>query len=364
MNQVDFLIVGAGLAGCVLAERLSSLGRKVLIVEKRNHIGGNCYDFIDNNGVLVHKYGPHYFRTNNDDVIEYLSQFTDWIKHDFKVKAYLQGKLYPIPVNRDTINLFFNKNLKGVLETKAFLDKKRTRIKKPKNAEEQVLSVAGKEIYEAFFKSYTIKQWDMHPKNLDASVTARIPIRTNNDNRYFTDKFQGLPRQGYTNMFKKLCQNCEVLLNTDYQEIKNKVLCDKLIFTGQIDSFFDYKFGKLPYRSLKINFERYEKEYYQDWLQINYPNDYKYTRIVEMKHATGQKISCTTISKEYPTWNGEPYYPVPNLVNENSYQKYKKEANKLSGVFFVGRLAQYKYLNMDEVVGKALTLSKSLSILK
>lgn len=358
--KFDYLIVGAGFSGAVLAERLSGIGKKVLVVEKRNHIGGNCYDFFNKNGVLVHKYGPHYFRTNSDKVITYLSQFTEWLPCRYVIKTFVNGEFYPIPINRETINKFFKVNLKTEKEVEKFLEGKREKIKNPKNAEEQVLSLAGREIYEAFFKNYTIKQWDTHPRDLDASVTARIPIRTNNDDGYFNDKFQAMPKEGYTKIFEKMLKKCEVLLKTDYWEIKDKISYDKLIYTGPIDSFFKYKHGKLPYRSLKITFESYKKEFYQDWVQVNYPNDYQFTRIVEIKHVTGQKIPCTTISKEYPIWKGEPYYPVPNKENEELYNKYQKEAEKLKNTYFLGRLAQYKYLNMDQVVENALDFFRKI----
>lgn len=358
--KFDYLVVGAGFSGAVLAERLASVGKKILVVEKRNHIGGNCYDFLDKNGVLVHQYGPHYFRTNSDKVITYLSQFTEWLPCRYIIKTFVNGEFYPIPINRETINKFFKVNLKTEKEVEKFLEGKRAKIKNPKNAEEQVLSLAGREIYEAFFKNYTIKQWGISPRNLDASVTARIPIRTNNDDGYFNDKFQAMPKEGYTKIFEKMLGKCEVLLKTDYQEIKDKISYDKLIYTGPIDSFFGYKYGKLPYRSLRITFESYKKEFYQNWVQVNYPNDYKFTRIVEIKHVTGQKIPYTTISKEYPTWKGEPYYPVPNKENEKLYNKYQKEAEKLENTYFLGRLAQYRYLNMDQVIENALGLFEKI----
>lgn len=358
--KFDYLVVGVGFSGSVLAERLSSIGKKVLVIDKRDHIGGNCYDFFDKNGVLVHRYGPHYFRTNSDRVIKYLSNFTDWLPCRYKVKACVGGKIYPLPINRETINRFFNLNLKTEEETKEFLEKKRVKIKKPQNAEEQVLSLAGREIYEAFFRNYTIKQWATHPRNLDASVTARIPIRTSNNDDYFSDKFQAMPKDGYTKIFEKMLKKCRVLLKTDYEKIKNKISYDRLIYTGPIDAFFNYKYGKLPYRSLKIKFENHPKEFYQNWVQINYPNNYKFTRIVEIKHVTKQKTKTTTTSKEYPTWEGEPYYPVPNEENEILYNKYQKEASKLENVYFIGRLAQYKYLNMDQVVENALNLFDKL----
>lgn len=360
MKKHDYLIVGAGFAGGVLAERLSSIGKKVLVIDKRDHIGGNCYDYYDNAGVLVHKYGPHYFRTNFPEVKEYLSKFTNWRPCKYRIRAYVNGELYPIPINRDTLNKFFNINLKNEEEARKFLDSKRLKIKNPKNAEEQVLALAGKEIYEAFFKNYTKKQWGIDPKKLDASVTARIPIRTNTDDRYVSDKFQAMPRDGYTKIFENLLRGIKVMLKTDFRTIKNKISYDKLIYTGPIDEFFNYKYGRLPYRSLRFKFETYDKEFYQDWSQINYPNTYKFTRIVEIKHVTGQKIPRTTIVKEYPTSRGEPYYPIPTPKNQKLYLRYKKEADKLKNVYFVGRLAQYKYLNMDQVIKEALDLFEKI----
>jgi UDP-galactopyranose mutase len=358
MEKVDYLIVGAGFSGCVLAERLHSIGKKVLVVEKRDHIGGNSFDFFNEKGVLLHKYGPHYFRTDYDEVKGYLSKFTEWIPHEYIVRAFVNGKLYPLPINRDTLNLFFGVNLKDEEEAQKFLDEKKEKIEHPKNAEEQILALAGKEIYEAFFKNYTKKQWGMDPEKLDASVTARIPIRTNTDERYFSAKFQAMPREGYHKIFENLLKGVKVLLNTDFKDLD--VEYDKLIYTGRIDSFFDYKFGKLPYRSLKFIFEDYEKEFYQDYSQINYPNDFEYTRIVEIKHATHQKCPNTTIVKEFPSSTGDPFYPIPSRETKELYLKYKDEAEKLDDVYFIGRLAQYKYINMDQAVKSALDLFEKL----
>ena len=289
MERYDYLIVGAGFSGSVLAERLSSIGKKVLVIDKRDHIGGNCYDFLDSNGVWAHKYGPHYFRTNFPEVKEYLSRFTKWIPQKYIVKAKINGELYPLPINRNTINKFFNINLKTDQEVFDFLEEKREKIESPKDSEEQVLSKVGKEIYEAFFKNYTIKHWGVHPKDLDASVTARIPIRTNTYDSYVNDKFQAMPKEGYTKIFKKMLENAEVLLNTSLEDIKGKVIYDKLIYTGQIDQFFNYKFGKLTYRSLVFEIEKHEIEFYQDCVQVNYPNENEFTRIVEIKHVRSEE---------------------------------------------------------------------------
>lgn len=352
----DYLIVGAGLSGSVLAERLTSIGEKVLVIDKRSHVGGNCYDYYDEAGVLVHKFGPHYFRTNYEEVEKYLSRFTEWRKYEYRIRSYVNGKLYPIPINRDTLNSFFKINLSTDEEAERFLESKRIKIDKPKNAEEQVLAAVGRELYEAFYKNYTIKQWGVKPTELDASVTARIPVRTNTDDRYFDDRFQAMPLEGYTKLVENLLRGVEVRLNTDYRRVKDKIKYNKLIYTGPIDEFFDYKYGRLPYRSLRFEFESFDMEFYQDFSQINYPNDYEYTRIVEIKHATGQKIPRTTIVKEYPKSVGEPFYPIPNPRNHELYLKYKEEASKLKNTYFIGRLAEYKYLNMDQVCKNALDL--------
>jgi len=353
MKKIDYLIVGTGFSGAVLAERLTWVGKKVLVIDRRNHIGGNCYDFYNSNGVFVHKYGPHCFKTNFDEVKKYLSRFTNWEPCKYRIKVYINGRFYTFPINRNTLNEFFNLNLKTKTEVKTFLDSKRIKIKKPRNAEEQVLASVGREIYEAFFKNYTKKQWGVNPKELSPSVTARIPIRTNTDDRYVNDKFQAMPKKGYTKLFETMLKKVRVELNTDFKKIKDGVKYDNLIYTGPIDEFFNFRYGKLPYRSLKFKFETYNKEFYQNWFQVNYPNNYKFTRIVEVKYITGQKIPKTTIVKEYPRAFGEPYYPIPNTKNHLLYERYKKEAKKLKNVYFVGRLAQYKYLNMDQVVKNA-----------
>jgi UDP-galactopyranose mutase len=278
------------------------------------------------------------------------------------VRTCVNKQLYPFPINRDTINKYFNLNLSTERETKDFISKKIIPIKNPKNAEEQILSTLGKELYEDFYKNYTIKQWNTSPRKLAASITARIPIRYNTDDKYFNEKIQAMPSEGYSYLFKNLLKKVEIWKNTDFFKIIDTISYENLIYTGRIDEFFNYKFGKLPYRSLIFTFENYNKNYYQNWVQINYPNDYDYTRIVEIKHATHQKCSNTTIVKEFPSSVGDPFYPILNPENVLLYNKYRKEGEELKNTYFIGRLATYKYLNMDQVVIEALRLFKKLKL--
>ncbi|UYP47985.1 hypothetical protein NEF87_004270 [Candidatus Lokiarchaeum ossiferum] len=363
----DILIVGAGFTGSVLAERISSkLNKKLLLIDRRDHVGGNSFDYYNDNGVLIHKYGPHYFRTNSDKVFQYLSQFTKWRHVEYRVRTSVDGNLYPIPINRDTINQFFKIHLKNEQQTKEYLNSIRVEIEKPKNSEEIVISKVGKEIYEKFFKNYTFKQWNLYPKDLDPEVCARIPIRINTDDRYFTDEIQAMPVDGYHSLFNRMLKNPKITvkLNTDFKEIKNLDDFKLIIFTGCIDEFFNFKFGRLPYRSLRFEIENHQQEFYQNWSQINYPNDFDYTRIVEIKHVTGQKIPNTTIVKEYPEAEGDPFYPIPRKQNHEIYKKYEDEAKSLKKIIFVGRLAQYKYLNMDQVVANSLELFEKILLKK
>lgn len=362
MEHYDYLIVGAGFAGSVIAERLASqLNKKVLIIDRRAHIGGNCYDCYDKSGVLIHKYGAHLFHTKYKEVFDYLSQFTKWHKYEHRVKAWIDGEIYDLPINLNTINKFFSKNFTP-RQCQKFLEKIRAKIKNPKNAEEQVISKVGIQIYKSFFKKYTIKQWGINPKNLAPEVTARIPIRFNTDDRYFDDPYQFMPSSGFTELFKKMFthKNITIKLNTDFKKISNKIKYDNLIYTGCIDEFFNYKFGPLPYRSLKFKFKTLNKLFFQKYCVINYPNDFNYTRIIEIKHATRQKISKTTICYEYPAANGNPYYPIPQTQNQILYQKYFNLAKCLKNIYFVGRLAQYRYLNMDQVVLESLKLFQKI----
>ncbi len=358
MNRYYFLIIGSGFAGSVVAERLASqLDKKVLLVEKREHIGGNAYDCFDEHGILVHKYGPHIFHTNYDDVWQYLSQFTEWNGYVHRVLAYVDGKKVPIPINRITVNKLLGKNFSEE-QLKQYFDSVKVQLNEIRNARDVVVSQVGEYFYEKFFKNYTYKQWGVYPEQLKPEVTRRIPVRFNDDDRYFTDKYQGLPKDGYTSLFERMLahKNIEIVLNTDYREIIEDVKFKKLIFTGPVDYFFDYKYGRLPYRSLHFDFETYNQEYFQEVAVVNYPNDFDFTRITEFKHMTKQKHPKTTIAKEFPKSEGEPYYPIPSDDALELYNKYKKEANRLKSVLFIGRLAEYRYYNMDQVVKRALEL--------
>lgn len=354
----DYLIVGAGLAGCVLAERLANVkNKKVLLVDKRNHVGGNCHDYHDNAGILVHKYGPHYFRTDNKSIIDYLSRFTDWHYHQYKILAYVDGQTVPLPINLDTINTLYGLKLSS-FEVADFFEKVREPVTDIATSRDVVVNQVGQELYEKFFKGYTTKQWGLDPSELAASVCARIPVRSNRDGRYFNARYQMMPKHGYTRMFMNMIDHpgIHLLLQTDFKTIRDQVAFDTLIYTGPIDEFFDYQFGPLPYRSLRFDFETLDREWFQPVSQVNYPNDYDFTRIVEIKHATGQQHPKTTIVREYPADTGEPFYPIPREQNRMLYEKYRAAADILEKVFFVGRLAQYQYLNMDEVVTLALNL--------
>ena len=359
----DYLIVGAGFAGSVLAERLASKsGKKVLIIDKRNHIGGNAYDYYDKAGILIHKYGPHIFHTNSREVFDHLGQFTDWRPYEHRVLASVDGQLVPIPINLNTINKLYGLNLSSE-QVEGFFESKAEKIDRIKTSEDVVVSKVGRELYEKFFRGYTKKQWDLDPSELDASVTARVPTRVNKDDRYFTDTYQAMPMHGYTKMFETMLDhpNIKVMLQTDYKEIIDSVPYKYMIYTGPIDSYFDYCYGKLPYRSLEFKFETIEHENFQPTGTVNYPNEQPYTRVTDFKYLTGQKHPKTTVVYEYPKADGDPYYPIPRPENAEIYRKYQQLAAQMDNTFFVGRLATYKYYNMDQVVAQALTLYKKLT---
>jgi UDP-galactopyranose mutase len=359
----DYLIVGAGFAGSVLAERLANdANKKVLIIDKRNHIGGNAYDFFDDAGILVHQYGPHIFHTNSPEVFTYLSRFTKWRPYEHKVLTTVDGKLLPIPINLTTVNKLYDLNLDSDGLEK-FFDSVREEMQYIRTSEDVVVSQVGRDLYEKFFRGYTRKQWGFDPSELDKSVTSRIPTRTNTDDRYFTDTYQYMPLHGYTRMFSNMLShpNIHIMLNTDYRDIENIIPYKEIIYTGPVDEYFDFCYGKLPYRSLKFKHETLDVPQLQPVAVVNYPNDHAYTRITEYKHLTGQTGNDkTSITYEFPCWDGDPYYPVPRPENAELYQKYKTLADALPNVHFVGRLATYRYYNMDQVVAQALTMYSKL----
>jgi UDP-galactopyranose mutase len=358
----DYLIVGAGFAGSVLAERLANIeGKKILIIDKRNHIAGNAYDHYNADGILVHKYGPHIFHTNSREVFDYLGNFTDWRAYEHKVLASVDGQLVPIPINLNTINSLYGLQLNSG-QVEDFFAERAVKKVPVLTSEDVVLGRVGKELYEKFFKGYTKKQWDLDPSQLDASVTARVPTRTNRDDRYFTDTFQAMPAEGYTKMFERILDhpNIKVMLNTDYREIMEIIPFKKMIYTGPVDSFFEHQFGKLPYRSLKFRFETHSKSNFQPAGTVNYPNEQAYTRITEFKYLTGQEHPKTSLVYEYPMAEGDPYYPIPTPANAELYKKYQQLADATENVYFTGRLATYKYYNMDQVVAQSLALYKKI----
>jgi UDP-galactopyranose mutase len=359
----DYLIVGAGFAGSVLAERLAAdAGKRVLVVDKRAHIGGNAYDCYDDAGILVHRYGPHIFHTNSAEIFAYLSRFTEWRPYQHRVLASVDGQLLPIPINLDTVNRLYGLNLNS-FQVESFFAERAERIDHVRTSEDVVVSKVGRDLYMKFFRGYTRKQWGLDPSELDASVTARVPTRTNRDDRYFEDRFQAMPLHGYTRMFERMLDhpNIKILLNTDYREIADVIPYREMIYTGPIDAFFDYRYGRLPYRSLEFRFETLNVPLHQPVGTVNYPNEYDYTRITEFKHLTGQEHARTTIVYEYPRAEGEPYYPVPRPENAELYKRYQALAEITPNVHFVGRLATYKYYNMDQVVAQALALYARIS---
>jgi UDP-galactopyranose mutase len=355
-SKYDFLVVGAGFAGSVVARELAEAGQHVRVVEKRDHVAGNAYDQYDENGVLIHLYGPHIFHTNGARIFEWLSRFTEWHPYEHRVRSVLDEVFYPFPINRDTLNRLYGLDMdeEGAA---AFLE----RVREPRNtiatSEDVVLNSVGRDLYEKFFLNYTRKQWGLEPSQLKAGVAARIPVRTNTDDRYFTDRFQAMPLNGYTKMFETILDhpNIAVELGVDFAHVRGSANFNHVVYTGPIDAYFDYCFGRLPYRSLYFEHEHFpEMEYFQETGTVNYPNTHAYTRITEFKHLTGQKHSGTSIVREYPRAEGDPYYPIPRPENEALYKCYETLAKDENGVTFVGRLAQYRYYNMDQVVAAAL----------
>jgi len=362
-KKYDFLIVGAGFSGAVCAERLATNGYSVLLIDQRPHFGGNAFDQLDEYGVLVHPYGPHIFHTNSERILRYLSNFTDWKFYEHRVLADIDGKRLPIPINRTTINKLYNLDLTEK-EVEQFLESKKIHIDQVNTSEDAVLSSVGEDLCDKFFRGYTKKQWSLDLSELSASVASRIPTRFNDDDRYFTDRYQLIPREGYTKLFSRMLENekIETKLSTSFDQIQQNITWRHLIYTGPIDEYFDYKFGRLEYRSLRFEHSHYtDIEKYQEVGTINYPNEeLKYTRVTEFKHITGQKCKGTSIVKEFPQADGDPYYPVPRKRNREIYSMYEELASIQSDVTFVGRLAEYRYYNMDQAVGSALSAVKKI----
>jgi UDP-galactopyranose mutase len=359
---VNYLIVGAGYAGSVMARELADAGSSVLVVDKRPHIAGNAYDERDAHGVLVHRYGPHIFHTNGERIVEWLSRFTQWRPYEHRVRGVVDGGLYPFPINRDTLNRLYRLDLDEA-GAAAFFERVREPRDPVRTSEDVVLNSVGRDLYEKFFLNYTRKQWGLDPSQLKAGVAARIPVRTNTDDRYFTDTFQAMPLHGYTKMFEAILDhpNIRVELGVDFESVRDRLKAAHVVYTGPIDAYFGYRFGPLPYRSLRFEHEHLPRAaQFQETGTVNYPNDHAYTRITEFKHLTGQQHPGTSIVREYPQAEGDPYYPVPRAENEVLFKRYEELAAKETNVTFVGRLAQYRYYNMDQVVGAALAAAKRL----
>ena len=359
----DWLIVGAGFAGAVLAERLASRrGDRVLVIDQRDHIAGNAFDHLDAAGVMIHRYGPHIFHTNSPPVCEYLSQFTRWRPYEHRVLGQVDGQLVPIPINLDTVNRLYGLDLTSD-ELETWFQARAEPVADIRTSEDVIVARIGRELYEKFFQGYTRKQWGLDPSELDRAVTARVPVRTNRDDRYFTDTFQAMPRDGYTAMFARMLDHprIDVRVGTRFADLPASLSYARMIWTGPVDEFFDFRFGRLPYRSLRFQHETLAQEQFQSVGTVNHPQDQDYTRVSEYKHMTGQVHACTSITYEYPTADGDPYYPVPRPENQALYKRYEALADAATDTWFAGRLATYRYMNMDQVVGQALALLKRLN---
>lgn len=366
--RYDTLVVGAGYAGSVMAEQLASrAGHRVLVIDRRDHIAGNAYDYHDEHGVLVHRYGPHIFHTNSQQAVDYLSRFTEWRPYEHRVLASVDGRLLPIPINRTTVNELYDLDLRSDEDMERFLAERAEPVEHIRNSEDVVVAKVGRDLYEKFFRGYTRKQWQRDPSELHASVCARIPIRTNTDDRYFTDPFQSMPVDGYTAMFQRILDNplIDVKLQTDHAEVADEVEYEHLVYTGPIDAFFDCRFGPLPYRSLEFELRNEptpDGGFLLPSASVNEPDEaVPYTRRTEFRHMTGQEHhDSSTVAIEYPRAEGDPYYPIPRDDTRALYRKYEALGEELPDVTFVGRLARYQYLNMDQVVGQALSTAEKL----
>lgn len=363
--QHDIVIVGAGITGITVARLMAEAGKKILILDRRNHIGGNCYDEYDDHGILIHRYGPHIFHTNHKEVWEFLSRFTAWRRYEHRVRACIDGKMLPFPITPDTLNLLYGLSLEED-QMAEYLDRVKENMSSVTNSKDAVVSRIGTDLYEKFFKNYTLKQWGIPAECLHPSVCERIPIRLNRDDRYFSDTYQGMPLCGYTELFEKMIShdNIELLLQTDFADVSTDLKYNVLVYTGQIDAYFNYCFGKLGYRSINFEFRNLPTSSFQDHAVINYPNDHAYTRISEYTKLTGQFAETTTISYEFPCSQGEPYYPLPTGENSELYRKYKEEAKKQGNIVFAGRLGAYRYMNMDIACLEGLRIARGLLLEK
>jgi len=363
MNRAyDFLVVGAGFAGSTVARQLADAGYRIWIIDRRDHVAGNAFDEFDANGVMVHRYGPHIFHTNGKRIIEFLSAFTDWRFYEHRVRAVVDGTSLPMPINQTTINRLYGLTLDeaGVAD---FLERAREPREPLRTSKDWVLNSVGRDLYEKFFRGYTRKQWGVDPSQLAASVAARVPVRTNTDDRYFLDDYQFMPLHGYTRMFENMLDHPNITIGAgiDFEDVRTQAKVTHTVYTGPIDAYFGYCYGRLPYRSLRFEHEHLANtSRYQEVGTVNYPNEHAFTRITEFKQLTGQRHAGTSIVREYPQDEGDPYYPVPSANNEALYQQYAKRAQAEAAVTFVGRLAQYRYYNMDQVVGAALKAANNL----
>lgn len=355
--RYDVVIVGAGMTGATAARLLAEAGEKVLILDRRSHIGGNCYDEYDAHGILIHRYGPHIFHTNHRQVWDFLSRFTEWRHYEHRVRACVDGKMLPFPINPETLNLLYGLSLDAE-QMAGYLESVKENIDPIANSRDSVISRIGTDLYEKFFKNYTLKQWGIPAEQLQPSVCERIPIRLNGDDRYFNDTYQGMPLQGYTKLFEKMLshENITTLLNTDYANISRVIESQHLIYTGPVDEYFQHCLGRLGYRSLRFDFKNIATISFQEYAVINYPNDFDFTRITEYKKLTGHYADSTTVSYEYPRQEGDPYYPLPTQANARLYEKYSRETGKLKNIFFAGRLGSYRYMNMDVACLEAMNL--------
>lgn len=357
----DIIVVGAGFSGAVSARNLAEAGKKVTVIEKLKHTAGHCYDYKNEFGITVHQYGPHIFHTKEKMVWDFLSQFTEFHYYQHRVLSYAQGRYYKFPINVDTLNEVFGTSL-NITEVDEFLKKEIEKYQfdqSEENFETAVISQVGEHLYELFFKNYTIKQWERDPVELSAELAKRIPVRKNRDDRYFSDRYQGIPEGGYTQLINNILDhpNISIVTNMDYFSIKDLIHPELTVYTGELDRYFDYQHGHLEYRSLELEFKNYDKAHYQKVATVNYPNDYDWTRITEFKHFLNESSDKTTVCFEYPKASGEPYYVVMNEENTTKRKKYMAEIKKLESgksVIFTGRLAEYKYYNMDQAVSNAL----------